>query len=45
MLLNLFYVPVSALSVLISLFGIVNTLALSIVERARARSASCGRSG
>jgi putative ABC transport system permease protein len=34
MLLNLFYVLL-ALSVLISLFGIVNTLALSIVERTR----------
>ena len=33
-LLNLFYVLL-ALSVLISLFGIVNTLALSIVERTR----------
>ena len=41
-LLNLLYVLL-ALSVIVSLFGIVNTLVLSVFERTRA-SACCARS-
>ena len=43
-LVNLFY-ALLLLAIVISLFGIANTLALSIHERTRASWGCCGRSG